>query len=110
MKKDESFKDYIVYDILSSFENITIKRMFSGWGIFWHGVIVGFVANGEFYTKGNKAIRLRLEQEGSHPFTYEKTTGKTYEMMYFSVPEEIFENPEKMRERLEEAFEISKLK
>lgn len=41
VRKDKSFHDYIVYDILGILTGITSKAMFGGWAIYNGGTIFG---------------------------------------------------------------------
>ena len=59
MPRSESFKDYIVEDVLGHVEGITSRGMFSGYGIYLDGVIVGIIAEGEFYLKADRAAIVR---------------------------------------------------
>jgi DNA transformation protein len=113
MPRDNSFKDYIVEDVLGHIPGITSKAMFSGHGIYLDGVIVGLIIDGTFYLKADAEARERYEKEGCEPFAYErepkgKARAKVVTMSYMSVPEETMEDREKMEERIYESFEISK--
>lgn len=105
--KDNSYTEYIVYDVLGHISGITTKKMFSGTGIFLDGVIVGFVTGGELYFKCDDFLKEKYLAEGCHPFTYSKKDGKKIEMCYMSVTEEMMEDREGMKERIWEARELS---
>lgn len=107
MLKDISYKDYIVEDVLGHIEGISAKGMFGGWGIYLDRVIVGIIAEGEFYLKANKELVVKYKKEGLYPFTYTKGSGKKYEMAYVSVPIEVLEDKEAIKERIMESFDIS---
>jgi DNA transformation protein len=116
MSRDNSFRDYIVEDILGHIAGITSKAMFSGHGIYLDGLIVGLIIDGTFYLKADAKTMIKYEQEGCEPFAYErgptsKATegrGKIITMSYMSVQEETMEDREKMEERIYESYEISK--
>ncbi len=108
MPTDSSFMEYILYDVLGHIEGITAKAMFGGWGIYLDGVIVGLIAEGEFYLKADKELVAKYKKEGLYPFTYSGNKGKIYEMSYMSVPEEILNDKEGIEARVFESFEISK--
>lgn len=110
MPRDNSYKDYIVEDVLGHIDGITSRAMFSGHGIYLDGVIVGIIAEGELYLKANKELVAKYKKEGLHPFTYTGNKNKVYEMAYVSVPLETLEDREKIQERIYESFEISKNK
>ena len=108
--KDNSYIDYIVYDILGHISGITTKRMFSGASIYLDGVIVAFVADGELYFKCDDALKEKYLKEGCHPFTYDRKDGKAVEMHYISANEDMIENREIMTERVYESFNLSSKK
>jgi DNA transformation protein len=102
MPRDNSYKDYIVEDVLGHIEGITSKAMFSGHGIYLDGVIVGLIIDGEFYLKINKGTRGLGE-----PFQYDRN-GKIVALPYALVPIDTLEDREKIQEQIYESFEVSK--
>ena len=62
VRKDKSFHDYIVYDILGILTGITSKAMFGGWAIYKGGTIFGIIAGGELYFKVDDKNRLKFEK------------------------------------------------
>ena len=110
MSRSNSFKDYIVEDVLGHIEGITSKGMFGGHCIFLDGLPVGLIIDGELYLKANKELVAQYKKEGLYSFSYTNKNGKVYEMAYVNVPIETLEDGEKMEARLYESFEISKKK
>jgi len=108
MPRDNSFKDYIVEDVLGHIDGITSKGMFGGWGIYLEGIIVGLIIDGELYLKADKELVAKYKKIGLYTFTYTGSKNKVYEMNYVSVPEETMEDREAIKERIYESFEISK--
>jgi DNA transformation protein len=105
--KDNSFTEYIVYDILGHIEGLTSRRMFGGAGIYVDGKIVAIIVSGELYFKANEELVAKYTALGCHPFTYEKN-GKTVSMKYMSATEEMLENRAVMEERVYESLELNK--
>ncbi len=101
MPRDNSFRDYIVEDVLGHVEGITSRAVFSGWGIYLDGVIVGLIIDGTFCLKTNYDSK-----ESGEFFKYDKK-GKTVKLPYITVPEETMEDREAIKERILESFEIS---
>jgi DNA transformation protein len=108
MPRDNSYKDYIVEDVLGHIDGITSRAMFGGHCIFLDGKAVGLIAEGEFYLKADKETMAKYKKEGLYPFTYTGNKNKVYEMAYMNVPIETLEDREKIEARLYESFEISK--
>ena len=107
MPKDSSYMEYIVYDVLGHIPDISAKSMFSGWGIYWKGVIVAIIADGELYFKADRDLVAKYKKSGLYPFTYKKGDGKSYDMAYMSVPEETLNDHDAIEERVFESYEIS---
>ena len=72
MKKDNSYTEYIVYDVLGHIDGISTRPMFSGTGVYLDGVIVAFVTGGELYFKSDDTLKEKYIEEECHPFTYSK--------------------------------------
>lgn len=108
MPKDSSYMEYIMHDILGHIDGVSAKSMFSGWGIYLDGVIIGIIAEGEFYMKANKEAVIKYKKQGLYPFTYTGHKGKIHELAYMSVPLETLEDRDKITERVYESFDISK--
>ncbi len=106
MKKEDSYAEYIIHDVLGHISGITAKSMFSGWGIFQDGAIIAIIADGELYFKADKRLKEKYLALGCYPFTYDRN-GKTVEMSYMSVPADVLENRDLISERVEESYEVS---
>lgn len=106
--RDTSFHDYVVEDTLGGLEGITSKGMFGGWGVYKDGTIFAIISDGELYFKVDNTNRAEFEtMNGSHIFSYERQ-GKTQELSYWSIPEEIMEDKERLYELVHMSFEVSK--
>ena len=108
VRKDKSFHDYIVYDILGILTGVTSKAMFGGWAIYKGGTIFGIIAGGELYFKVDDENRVEFEKLESHPFVYTKTDRKRITMSYWLVPEEIIEDREKLVVLVEQSVAVSR--
>ena len=105
MKKDNSYTEYIVYDVLGHIDGISTKPMFSGTGIYLDGKIVAFVTGGELYFKSDNKLKEKYIPLGCHPFTYIKK-GKNIELCYISAIEEMTEDRLIMSERIYESYNV----
>lgn len=106
MKGDSEYKDYIIEDVLGHISGISAKAMFSGWGIYLDGSIVGIIVDGELYLKANSDTVQKYKQLGCCPFSYDRK-GKQIEMSYMSVPLDMLENRDMMQSRIDESYVIS---
>ena len=82
--------EYLIDDVLAD-EEITTKRMFGGFGVYYHGTIFAGMMNGELHLKApNDQVQKEFEDAGGIQFTYTfKNTGRTSTMPYWKVPDEI---------------------
>ena len=64
-----------IRDLFSKFGPVTVKRMFSGAGIFADGLMFGLIVDGAIHFKVGETNIADFEREGSRPFTY--TRGKS---------------------------------
>ncbi len=102
-----SYIEYVV-DQLSSFGTVTVKGLFGGHGIYKAKTIVGIIVDNQFYLKSNKEHERDFTSLNSEPFVYHnKKSGKTIQMPYWKVPEEILENREKLAALTHTAYSIS---
>lgn len=94
MSKDNSFHNYVVYDLLGDTSGISSKAMFGGHSVYKDNKIFAIIAGSNLYLKERKETFGFFTSHKSHQFTYSKKDGKRYAMNYWFVPEEVYENRE----------------
>ena len=100
MTQDSVLKAELITEKLAPLGNITSKRMFGGHGLFHEGKMFGMIdSKGIAYLKVGDSNRESYEKEGS------VRHGK---MPYYSIPENVFNNQEKLLEWAQIAIEFSK--
>jgi DNA transformation protein len=75
---------------------ITLKRMFSGAGVYCDGVIFGLIARDILHFKVDDGNRAAYRAEGMAPFSYEAQGRRREIGAYWRVPERLFDEPEEM--------------
>ncbi len=90
-----SFADY-VQDLLSPFGLIKLRRMFGGYGVYAHAVMMGLIVDDELYFKANKKTAVYFEQAGSQPFTYQRNE-KLVALSYWKVPADVLDDQEQLK-------------
>ncbi|OGZ06072.1 MAG: hypothetical protein A2845_01500 [Candidatus Lloydbacteria bacterium RIFCSPHIGHO2_01_FULL_49_22] len=108
MKRNSEFHDFIVHDLMGHIPGITSCAMFGGYGVYLDGVIFALVLNGVLYFKVDGVNQSQYEKYGSTPFVY-KAKGKKVTLSYFTLPEEIMENPDLLSIWIEDAVDASLL-
>ncbi len=86
MKKDTTYHDFVIYDLMANFPNITSRPMMGGWIIYSDKKPFGLISNGELYLKS------KTQKENWIQFQYEKSKNKIVKLCYWKIPEEIIEN------------------
>jgi DNA transformation protein len=92
LKKDDSFKDYIL-DQLHDAGGVTARSMFGGYGLYYGGMFFGIVSKGRLYFKTNDSTRPGYVEHGMKPFR--PSPGQTLKN-YFEVPAEIIDEPDRL--------------
>jgi DNA transformation protein and related proteins len=86
-------RDFLI-DLFSDFGPVTIRRMFSGFGISADGTNFALALRGGLYLRADEQTIPRFEAEGSKPFSYQ-TRAKTVTVnSYWQLPERLYDDPE----------------
>ena len=90
-------RDFLI-DLFSDFGPVTIRRMFSGFGISAEGTNFALALRGGLYFRADDQTVARFEAEGSKPFQYQ-TRSKTVTVgSYWQLPERLYDDPEGLTE------------
>ena len=88
-------RDFLI-DLFSDFGPVTIRRMFSGFGISADGTNFALALRGGLYFRADEQTIPQFEAEGSKPFQYQ-TRAKTVTVnSYWQLPERLFDDPEEL--------------
>ena len=86
-------RDFLI-DLFAGFGPVTIRRMFSGFGISADGTNFALALRGGLYLRADEQTIPRFEAEGSKPFQYQ-TRAKTVTVnSYWQLPERLYDDPE----------------
>lgn len=93
MKKDASFHDFVVYDLMNKFSDISSKTMMSGWCVYYNKIpFAAIIGNELFFKIKDNEMKEKMKKLGSIQFKYKKKDKKVVTMSYWSVPEEAMDN------------------
>jgi len=104
MKKDISYHDFVVYDLLARVPGVSSRPMMSGWCIYSNKVPFAAIIGNKFYLKATGERATALAERGWEKFEYEKSGGKTVHMNYWLVPDEMFDDQEQLDETISEVL------
>jgi DNA transformation protein len=88
-------RDFLI-DLFSDFGPVTIRPMFSGFGISADGINFALALRAGLYFRADDQTIPQFEAEGSKPFQYQ-TGAKTVTVnSYWQLPARLFDDPEEL--------------
>ena len=96
-------RDFLT-DLFSDFGPVTIRRMFSGFGISADGVNFALALRGGIYLRADEHSIARFEAEGTKPFQYQTRTRTVTVASYWQLPERLYDDPHELSEWARVAF------
>jgi DNA transformation protein and related proteins len=90
-------RDFLI-ELFSSFGPVTLRRMFSGYGISADGVNFALALRSGLYLRADETNIPQLEAEGSKPFQYQqRKSGKVVIVnSYWELPARLFDDTEEL--------------
>ena len=90
-------RDFLI-DLFAHFGPVTIKRMFSGFGISADGTNFALALRSGLYFRADDQTIARFEAEGSKPFQYQTRSKTVTVNSYWELPARLFDDPEELSE------------
>jgi DNA transformation protein len=88
-------RDFLI-ELFAGFGPVTIRRMFSGFGISADGTNFALALRGGLYLRADEQTIARFEAEGSKPFSYQTRAKTVTVASYWTLPERLYDDPEEM--------------
>jgi DNA transformation protein len=88
-------RDFLV-DLFADFGPVTVRRMFSGFGISADGINFALALRGGLYLRADEQTIARFEAEGSKPFQYQARAKTVTVASYWQLPERLYDDPEEL--------------
>ena len=88
-------RDFLI-DLFAGFGPVTIRRMFSGFGISADGINFALALRGGLYLRADDQTIPRFEMEGSNPFQYQTRARIVTVNSYWQLPERLYDDPEEL--------------
>lgn len=85
----------LVKELLAGFAPTSVRRMFSGAGLFADGVMFALIVNDTLYLRTDDESRAAFEAEGLMPFSYNRS-GRTVALAYWRAPERLLDDADEM--------------
>jgi DNA transformation protein len=88
-------RDFLI-DLFAGFGPVTIRRMFSGFGISTEGINFALSLRGGLYLRADDQSIPRYEAEGAKPFQYQTKARTVTIGSYWQLPERLYDDPEEL--------------
>src|SRR5436305_3323486 len=88
-------RDFLI-DLFSDFGPVTIRRMFSGFGISADGTNFALALRAGLYFRADEQTIPQFEAEGSKPFQYQTRARTVTVNSYWQLPARLFDDPEEL--------------
>ena len=83
-------------DLFASFGPVTLRKMFSGFGISVDGVNFAMALRAGLIFRADEATIPRFAAEGAKPFQYSTAKKTVTVASYWHVPERLFDDPDEL--------------
>ncbi|CCD89471.1 conserved protein of unknown function; putative TfoX_N domain [Bradyrhizobium sp. ORS 285] len=91
-------------ELFAGFGPVTIRRMFSGFGISADGINFALALRSGLYLRADEASFAKFEAAGSKPFSYETRARSMTVRSYWQVPAHLFDDSDEFTLWAREAF------
>jgi DNA transformation protein and related proteins len=98
--------DYIT-ELFAGFGPVTVRRMFSGAGIFADGLMIALVVDGVIFLKADEETVPRFERESLAPFSYKTKDGRRTLMSYWRLPERLYDDPDELADWARQSMAVA---
>jgi len=88
-------REFLV-DLFADFGPVTIRPMFSGYGISVDGVNFAMALRAGLYFRADEQTIPRFEAEGSKPFQYQTSRRSVTVASYWQLPARLFDDTEEL--------------
>ena len=88
-------RDFLI-DLFADFGPVTIRRMFSGFGISADGINFALALRASLFLRADEQTIPRFEAEGSRPFEYQTRVKTVIVNSYWQLPARLFDDSEEL--------------
>ena len=99
-----------IAELFSAYGPVSLKRMFSGFGLYSEGVCFCLVLRGgEFYFKADETNIPRFEAEGCKPFSYsQRRSGKVVTVnSFWRLPDRLYDDADELADWTRQAVAVA---
>jgi DNA transformation protein and related proteins len=88
-------RDFLI-DLFADFGPVTIRKMFSGFGISADGTNFALALRAGLFFRADETTIPQFEAEGSKPFQYQTSTKTVIVNSYWELPARLFDDSEEL--------------
>jgi DNA transformation protein len=88
-------RDFLI-DLFADFGPVTIRKMFSGYGISADGINFALALRAGLFFRADEQTIPQFEAEGSKPFQYQTSTKTVTVNSYWELPARLFDDSEEL--------------
>ncbi len=99
-------KEFLL-ELFQPFGAVSVRNMFGGQGIAYHGLNLAIVIDGALCLKADDITIPVFEAEGMTAWKYQRKDGKPIDMGYWTVPERLFDDPDEFAGWAQAAFDVA---
>lgn len=88
-------RDFLL-DLFADFGPVTVRRMFSGYGISADGINFALALRSGLYLRADERTIPRFEAEGCQPFQYTTHSKTVTVRSYWQLPDRLFDDTEEL--------------
>ena len=97
-----------ISELFAGFGPVTVRRMFSGAGVFADGLMIALVVDGVIFLKADVLTIPAFESEGLRPFSYKTKDGDRTLNSYWRMPERLYDEPDELVDWARRAMETAR--
>jgi DNA transformation protein and related proteins len=94
-------------ELFAQFRPVSVRRMFSGAGVFAEGVIIALVIRDVIYLKADASTYEAFLREGAAPFSYMAKGQKRVINSFWRMPERLYDDPDELAAWAEQALGVA---
>lgn len=96
-----------IRELFSAFGPVSVRRMFSGAGLFAEGVMFALRIRDDIFLKADAETIPALQAEGSRPFAYETKKRKVVVNSLWRLPDRLLDDPDDLANFAREALKAA---
>lgn len=85
-----------IAELFSAYGRVSVRRMFSGAGVFDDGLMIALAVKGVIFLKADQHTIAEFEREGLGPFCYQTKGGTHTLKFYWRMPERLYDDADEL--------------